>query len=445
MRKRVMWFVISLAAVIGLNIVMPLMGRMSSESTSLNTSMSVSPYGFKALHLLLGRVDDQPVALWQRSLMSLSPENPRTVWMMEPGKGMFHDGDVYGDHMRKLVESGYNFVFVLDSRKLENEQDLFDVLDYVNEWFDLQVGIEVVSDIEVTDLVVESHFASREIGHLSYRPIDENVAAKFKAYKGEADRDPELTGFDPDSIRGGEILLETVGGDPLMVRFPIGKGSVTIFPNAYFFGNMQLDKGENAALAVAIQEANPASATLFEVYSLGFNANRDIITYLATGKGVVLLATLTLMLLGYCLWMLLMPVRKKYYLDTSNERYFTQEVFISALADHYTGTGNWTQLYDKLRDQFKRELDQIYPGLPLEEQLRRVADSPFYDVSFDALKAAFDIMDVASEKDFIAKSQNLLELQRKVGRHEQYQPGAVSHAAPAPVVSQADIPVDLRS
>ncbi len=445
MPRRVLWFLVSIALVTGLTILVPIMSRLSDESTSLNTSVSVSPFGFKALYLLLEQVQNRPVAFWQHSMMGLSPEKPRTVWFMEPGPGLFHDGDVYGNHMRKLAEGGHHLVFVLDSRGMEGEQPVSGVLKYVNGWFGLNVSVRSITSGNVSDLSVISHFPTRQIEHLSYRPVPkEELADKFRAYGSEALDEPELVGFEPEGIENAQVLLETANGDPLIVRFPVGKGSVTIFPNAYFLGNMQLDKGENAALAVALQEMNDAPQALFEVYSLGFNENRDIITYLATSRGVVLLITLVLMLVAFCLWVLLMPPRMKYYLDTSGERYFTQEVFISALAGHYLRTGDWTTLYNKLKEQFKRELDQLYPGLPLEEQLRRLADSPFYDVSFESLSAAFAIMDVASEQDFIHKSQNLLSLQRKVGRYEQYQPGAVPRAAAAAVAGPADIPVDIR-
>lgn len=435
MPKRLMWFLIVLALVLGFTIAGPVLDRMSAVSGSLNTSLSVSPYGYKALYLLLQRLEKKPVTLWQHSMMNLkaNPEQPRTIWFTEPGKGLFFDGDNYVRHMRDLAEQGNHLIFAVDANNLAGEESLHHVMQALNRWYGLSLKTSYLYHSQL-NIAARSYFPTRPVQALSWkqRQHSNSENTRFSPMSRPADI-PKLAVFNAESRQGADVLLETLQGEPLILRFSVGRGSVTVFPNAFYFGNGQLEQADNAALAVALQELNDAPSVLFEVYSSGFNENRDFLTYLATGKGVVLLITLLLLLVGFCVWIIYQPTRQKYDSQHSAERYFTQEVFIGSLAAHYASTRDWYGLYQKLQSQFRRQMDRRYPGLPLETQLERVAQNPFYNVSLESLKRIFAMIKMSSESDFIARSQHLLEIQRKVSRYEQQSESRVGRAGSARV------------
>jgi hypothetical protein len=417
MPKRLLWFLASLALVIAFNIAAPLMDRASMESTSVNTSLSVAPTGYKGLYLLLNQLENRPVTLWQHSIMNLNTDKPRTIWLMEPGKGLFHDGKNYARQMRELVRQGNHLVFVLDNNPLGEEQNLKDVLEAINGWFDLSLETEPLQGS--MDIAVTSHFKTREIRSLVYKPLEKPAAAKFMWRTRRFDIDPSPEVFTADSVGQGKVLLETPDGEPLAIRFMQGKGSVTVFPNSFYFNNAQLTRGDNAALAVALQEMTPGTPeTLFEVYSSGFNENRDFITYLATGKGIAFLVTVILLLVAFCIWIMQLPPRRRESRATSDERYFTQEVFIDSLARHYLETRDWNALYDKMAGQFRLEIDRRYPGLPLEQQIAHIAANPFFNVSDEALSGVFAKIDLGSESEFVRRSRNLLEIRNQISLHK---------------------------
>jgi len=394
---------------------------MGAVSGSVNTSLSVSPYGYKALYLLLQRLENKPVSLWQHSMMNLeaNPAEPHTIWFMEPGKGLFFDGENYARHMRKLAEQGNHLIFAVDGNTLSDEESLSSVIASLNRWYGLSLQTNRLRGSGL-NLSVRSYFPNRNVNALSWKKSPVSKPERFQPWlMPSIYRTPVLSVFTQASAKGGDVLLETRQGEPLILRFPIGRGSVTVFSDSFYLGNGQLDKADNAPLAMALQELNDAPSVLFEVYSSGFNENRDFLTYLATGKGIALLITLLLMLIGFCVWVIYQPVRKITALPTADERYFTQEVFIDSLAAHYVSTQNWYALYQKLVSQFRRQLDQRYPGMALETQLECIARNPFFDVSHESLKGIFAMMKLSSQSDFIARSQRLLEIQRKVSRYEQ--------------------------
>lgn len=416
MPKRLFWFLVSLAVVVGFNILAPVLERQSAISRSENTSLSVRPAGYKALYLLLQRLEPQPAALWQHSMMNLKTDAPHAIWLVEPGDGLFFDGARYAAHMRELVERGNHVVFAISSN---TPHGLTATLDSINTWYGLSLKTHRLQ-MARQNLSVISHFPSRNIQVLDFIP---QAPASSKTREGlthyRHQNYQSLLAFQPESVRNGQVLLTTWQGNPLIARFPLGKGSVTVVLNSFYLGNAQLNQADNAALAIALQEINGHSPALFEVYSSGFNENRDIVTYLATGKGIALLMTLMLLLVAFCVWILWQPLKTRHYSKRSQENYFTQEIFIDSLATHYMSTGNWSALYGKLAEQFKRQIERKYPGLPFEAQLERIGQNPFYSVSPESLKAVFAMMRIPSESDFIAKSQRLLDIQRKVNRHEQ--------------------------
>ena len=421
MPRRLIWFLISLALVLGFGILGPILDRMGAVSGSVNTSLSVSPYGYKALYLLLQRLESKPVSLWQHSMMNLkaNPAEPRTIWFMEPGKGLFFDGENYARHMRELVEQGNHLIFAVDGKTLSDEESLSSVIASLNRWYGLSLKTGRLRGSGL-NLSVRSYFPNRNVNGLSWEKSPVAKQERFQPWPmPSTDGTPVLSVFTQASAKGGDILMETRQGEPLILRFPIGRGSVTVFADSFYLGNGQLDRADNAPLAMALQELNDAPSVLFEVYSSGFNENRDFLTYLATGKGIALLITLLLMLIGFCVWVIYQPIRKINTLPTSDERYFTQEVFIDSLAMHYVSTQNWYALYQKLVSQFRRQLDRRYPGMALETQLECVARNPFFDVSHESLKGIFAMMKLSSQSDFIARCQRLLEVQRKVSRYEQ--------------------------
>lgn len=427
MPKRLFWFLLSLALIVGFSIAAPMMDRASMESTTTTSSLSVAPTGYKGLYLLLRQLEEKPVSLWQHSVMNLKAGEPKTVWLVEPGKGLFHDGKIYVDHMRELVDKGHHLVFLLDNNPMEEEQSLPDVLQELNRWYRLKLATRNLDGS--LDVAVTSHFPSREIHSLSYKPLEKTAAKKFMWQSKHFDIDPTIEVFTRDSVGDGQVLLETPDGEPLALRFKRGKGSVTVFPNSFYLNNAQLDRADNAALAVALQELNPSgkAGTLFEVYSSGFNENRDFITYLATGKGIAFLVSVVLLLACFCIWIMQQPLRRRNYLVTTDERYFTQEVFISSLAKHYIDTRDWNALYNKMAGQFRREIDRRYPGMALPDQIRQLAANPFFNVTDEELSAVFAKMNLGSESEFVAKSRRLLEVQRKVIGHEH----VASHVAAA--------------
>lgn len=416
MPKRLLWFVITLGLVFGFIILTPIMDRMSAINRSTNTSLSIVPTGYKALYLLLEHLENKPVALWQHSLMNLKTTPTHTLWLMEPGSDLFFDGKAYARHMQDLVTQGNHLVVVLNQpRHVDNRA----ALQAINKWYGLSMQTHELN-VPKENLAVISHFPTRTIQVLAYqKPRETAEKPKRSWFSRDYSVVPGIYAFKPDSVGNAQVLLSTTQQEPLIVRFQQGQGSLTVVLNGFYLGNGQLNRGDNAPLAVALQEINGHQPALFEVYSAGFNENRDIITYLATGKGIALFITLILILIAFCAWVICQPIRKKQYVSRDSEQFFTQEVFIDSLASHYIATRNWNALYDKLADQFRRQIERKYPGLPFDAQLERIAQSPFFDVSLESLKSVFAMMMIASESDFIAKSQRLLDVQRKVSRYEQ--------------------------
>lgn len=484
--KRIVCFLLLLGVILGWGILSPGLERSGKEYESVTTSISVTPFGFKALYLLADRVHKKErkkgIGFWQHSMMNARPETPRTLWFNEPTEDLFFDGDAYGQHMKDLVEKGYHLIFVLDGYKEvhadewykpkkeeddpyaeEDEKDeetspppavreqkrvtsddessdktgekkLYSPLDFLNHWYGLSLGIERWEPKEPANIRVKSHFQGRQIDHLSYQsPKAKDSSSYNQEYnhqKWQGDT-PFFYTFLPDTIKNAQILLETEEGKPLIVRYPMGKGSITLFPDSLLLKNAQLNKGDNAALAMALLEENPNPEMLFEVYSAGFNENGDFLSYLASGKGLTFLITMVMMFVLFCVWLINLPVRRIFQLKNSDERYFTQEIFIAALAKHYLGTGDWHGLYQKMLTQFQRDLDQRYPGTTLEQQIQRIASSPFLDVSLETLHAVFSNTVITNENQFLSKCQALLDVQRKVRRHEQPKPNAGGTRSPA--------------
>lgn len=472
--RRLICFLVFLGIILGWTLISPTLERLDQEYKTPNTSVSVTPVGYKALYLLLKKTQPHAeVSLWQHSMMNTPLTPPKTLWFVEPGDGLFFDGDAYGEQMKQLALQGGNLIFVLAPESLKvsdsSEQtiktagkkkkppghscdeddvdcieaqekdsihspELKTMLDYLNHWYGLSLAVEKLDTDNLNPVSVSSYFKTRQIHQLAYKlpKIKENaIAQKYRLTRALGpDEEPTLYALTEDSIQNGEILLVSEDGYPLIVRYPVGKGSVTVFVDSFFFHNGTLGQGDNAALAVALAEEYPHAEQLFEVYSSGFKENRDFISYLATGKGLFLLLSVTLLLVAFCLWLMRQPTRRIYQLKTSHERYFTQEVFISSLAKHYLETGQWTALYLKLTAQFQRELDQKYPGLNLEQQLARVSQSPFNDVSLDTLNAVFAMINIPTEAEFVRKSRFLLDVQRKVLRHEQRQSRAGRTSTP---------------
>lgn len=420
MRKRALLFLLALGLLVSISILGPITDRLGQENSSINTSLSYAPFGYKGLYMLLGQLEPK-TGLWQHSIMNMDTEKPKTVWFVEPGEGLFFSGPQFKAHMTELVEHGANLIFVLDSNHLDEEKDLPEVLQSLNQWFNLKLDVDTHKE-EDLNLAVLNHFGTRELQTLAYKKPDIKAARKkLGGFRLWFYKNPRLSLFTEDAVKGGDVLLETMQHEPLIVRFKRGKGSITVFPNSFYLSNGQLNRGDNAALAVALQEVNRSPATYFEVYSNGFNENRDFFSYLATGKGVAFLISLLLLLGAFCFWMIQSPIRRKQYLATSEEKFFTQEVFISALARHYIETKDWDGLYLKLTDQFRKDLDKKYPGLKLDDQIDRIAGNAFFNVDTETLKAVFNRQPISTEKEFITRSQHLLEVQRKVSRYEQHE------------------------
>ncbi len=432
--KRVLFFLLTLGLFIGYALMSPAMHWANLEAININTTPSTSPYGYKALFFLMQRIQNQPVSLWEHSMMNLPLDQPKTIWFIEPGEDMFFDGDAYSQQMQALVKNGYHFVFVLNQDSMvigdkREAKNTINVIDYLNQWYHLSLYTQGVPLKASKTFAVNSHFNSRTIKTLTYeKPTPKQLAYQDQILVNNgvesvySQPDPTFLYFDPHSEENAKVLLATDDGNPLALSFPIGKGSITIFPNSVFFANDQLDKGDNAALAAAIQEMFPPQPILFEVYSSGFNANKDMITYLATGKGLALLVTLILFAVLFCLWLVNQPLRRIETEKASDERHFTQETFVAALANHYLSTRKWEPLYQKLLAHFQSELDRRYPRYSRSEQLMAIAQNPFIEVSLETLESLFDSKPISSSEAFVHKSQTLLEIQSKVFHHEYSQP-----------------------
>jgi hypothetical protein len=423
MSRRLIWFLVSLGIIIVFNVGIPILSKTLAINSSINTSISMAPSGYKALYLLIQRLQKEPVSLWQHSIMRLGSKAPHIIWMAEPGNGLFFDGASYAKRMRELIAQGNHAIVLVDNTRLDDEKGMAEVLKALNRWYGLSLKTRTL-DGAASDLEVISHFPTRSVRHLLYVPPVLKEAAfsrylKDKKFRARFEETPRISLFSAESAKGAQVLLETKFHEPLILRFKIGQGSLTIFPNSFFLGNGQLDKADNAPLAVALQEINGPAATLFEVYSSGFNENRDIITFLATGPGIALLFSLLALLVAFCVWVVCMPIRRQIPNTKGEPLRFTQEVFIDSLANHYQSTQDWETLYQKMAGQFKSRIERRYPGQPLEIQLERLAGNPFFDVSHDALSAVFAKMRIPSEKAFIDRSRKLLEIQRKVSRYEQ--------------------------
>ena len=215
-------------------------------------------------------------------------------------------------------------------------------------------------------------------------------------------------------------LLTTQDGKPLILQYKWGKGTVTLVGNDQFFKNGQLDKADNAALAVALQEQFPNQPILFEIYSHGFRNNPDLITYLAKGPGIALLVTVTILVVLLGVWAIQQPSRQKIFRKASDERYYTQEAFIHTLAKHYVDTHQWQALYQKLLSHFFLLLERRYPSLSASQQIARLAQIPDLPVSLEKLEAVLDDKNVTNQAKFMQHSATLLEVQQKVFGHEQH-------------------------
>jgi hypothetical protein len=429
MPKRILIFLAVFFLVIGWTILAPFVDRADMESKSVNTMLSVSPVGYKALYLLMGQLQQKPVTLWQHSMMKLPLDEPKTVWFIEPGPGLFFDGESYTHQMQALVDRGYHFVFVLNTNaqsltvsadQKEPATTQQSVLDYLNGWYNLGLETESLGLGEEQTLSTTSSFPSRPITTLYFQQPEEQLKTWKKMgiplqNPGKTDTLMRFHTFGYGTVKP---LLKMQDGMPLALQFQRGQGTITIILNSFFFQNAQLDKYDNAALAAAVQEQFPNAPILFEVYSSGFSENKDIITYLASGKGVVFLISMVMLFAGFCLWLANRPVRRVHTSPISNERYFTQEAFIDALSQHYLSTGRWHDLYRKLLSHFTTQLEQLYPGLSEEERLRTIAQNPFLEVSLKELEGIFTLKQITSEAAFLEKSQVLLEVQRKVCRYE---------------------------
>ncbi len=439
MPKRLIWFLVMFCLVIGWVLVTPILNRADLERQSITTTPSPSPYGYKALYLLMSKRQGKQVSLWEHSMMNLPLNTPQTLWFLEPGSGMFYDGKAYTRRMQELVKHGYHLVFVLNHNSLNvstpeeqatQKNKPFSVLDYLNRWYALELQYTLEDAKETLDLSVISHFDNRQIERLRFeqpklpesklvKMLDPNLQKQLHQVQ-EVHRIPQLMTFIPSSIEGGDVLLETQGGEPLVVQFERERGSVPVVLNGFFFKNGQLDKADNAALAVALQELFPQTPIRFEVYSSGFNQNRDILTYLAYGKGVAFLITVCLLLIAFALLLINRPKKRVQLRVTSDERYFTQEHFIGSLAQHYLSTQDYNTLYKKLLDHFQTELNRRYPHVKGLAQREAIAQNPFVGVSLKELEAIFNPKSLSSESAFLQQSQHLLEVQRKVCQYEHH-------------------------
>jgi hypothetical protein len=439
MPKRLIYCLLLLGFIVGLGILMPAMQRKEKENDGSRNTVSVAPGGFNALFRLLKVTNKEPIRLWRHSLMLLDNQKPQTMWLMEPDESFFYDGSYYVKHLRSLVSNGSNLIFIF----LPNTQDEY--VKSLNQLFGLKLSsreLPFSSRIEVS-----SHFPSRNISQLSYsrspeskeewlqkalqtRKLVKETQRRLKTRKKftffsrllstPVKQKLSLMGWNVSRLNGAEVLLETTKERlPLVIRLPYGKGSITVFANSQYLENSQLDRADNAALAVALSERNASPLTLFEVHSAGFDENRDIVSYLATSRGVLILITLLLGLAAFCVWLSAQPIRKKLYTSKSDDRFFTQEVFIDALANHYKSTQNWGELYEKFSEQLRHYIEQKMPSKTFDEQLMLIAQNPFYEVTLADLKTCFESPLPSSEADFLRLTQHLLTIQKKVNRYEQ--------------------------
>jgi|GEM_PF-3004366 len=437
MPKRLIYCLLLLGLIVGLGVLMPVLDRKKRENESTGNAVSVAASGFNALFRLLKVTNKEPIRLWQHSMMLLDVQKPQTMWFMEPDDSFFSDSTYYVKHLRSLASHGSNLIFVFQPHTQEHK------IKQLNQWFHLKLSPQTIPFLKTIE--VNSNFPSRRISQLTYirPPASEEEwlnktletrkiikEAQRRIAKGQkiksSNMTPEkhelhLTGWDSKLLDKADVLLETAEGHvPLIVRLPYGKGSITVFANSPYLENLQLSYADNAALAVALSERNASPSTLFEVYSSGFNENQDLVSYLATSRGILILISLLLGLTAFCVWLTAQPLRKKIYTPKSDDRFFTQEVFIEALANHYQSTQNWGELYEKFTQPFRHQIEQKIPNRPFDDQLALITENPFYEVTLADLKSCFDYPLPRSEADFIRLSQHLLTVQGKVNRYEQH-------------------------
>jgi len=435
MPKRLIYCLLLLALIVGIGVLVPILERKKRENESDGNAVSVAASGFNALFRLLKVTNKETIQLWQHSMMLLDDQKPQTIWFMEPDDSFFSDSTYYVQHLRSLASHGSNLIFIFQPHTQEHK------IKQLNQWFNLKLSPYTIPFSKTIE--VNSHFPSRRISQLTYirPPVSEKEwlqktletrkiikEAQRRIEKGQKIKsnttlethELQLTGWDSKLLGKAEILLETAQGHvPLIVRIPYGKGSITVFANSPYLENLQLGYADNAALAVALSERNASPSTLFEVYSAGFNENQDLISYLATSRGILILITLLLGLAASCVWLTAQPIRKKINTPKSDDRFFTQEVFIDALANHYQSTQNWGELYEKFTQAFRHQIEQKISNKSFDDQLMLIAENPFYEVTLADLKTCFDYLTPKSEADFIRLSQHLLIVQGKVNRYEQ--------------------------
>ncbi len=419
--KRLLIFLAVFAFIVGWTIFSPIMDRMMLESKNLTGSLSTSPYGYKALSELLERVQEQPVSLWEHSVMNLPLGQPHTIWFIEPGPGLFIESEAYANRMRTVAEQGHHLVFVLNRRtmKFNPLKPTQPVLGHLKDWYGLDLATENTDLPDLKTVSVKDALPSRDIAELGFLPTEMRQQGKVRQ-PTHYFNDPVMLNFKPMELPSEQVLLRTENGSPLLVHIPYGKGRITVFPNSFFFQNAQLTHDDNAALAVAIQELTPDQPILFEVYSTGIRNNKDILTYLATGKGFAFMLTCGLMLLALCIWIARRPMKVQYTGKASDERHFTQAHFINALSRHYVMSKDWQGLSRKMLKPLQARLDQLYPGRTLQEQMKAVAENPYYPLSLEALQAVFEPRTISSEAAFIEYSKHVLAVKGKLDAHDSH-------------------------
>jgi len=429
--KRVFWFLLVCLIIALFTTLIPKVEQSYLQESKENSIPNSSPTGYQALYRLFQKVSLEPVSMYKHSMMMLNPENPKTIWIIEPDKAFFFDDPYYAKKLNELVQRGYHLVFLLNSKTIsiksqEYKQDTS--ISYLNELFGLNLKPGFAKMNNSDTIWLNSYFSTRKIKTLHYNNPQSTYSKWASKYKK-----PNFVYFTPQSLsdQSGEhfqeaktlFSLSRYPDYPMAIRYKIGKGSVSVFANSFYFQNAQLKQGENAALATALLEVNPEQPVYFEVYSNGFHDRQGFLLTLASGKGLPFLLTCLILLMLFCYRIIINPEAADWDREKDpqkeNATRFSQQHFTDALSNHYLRSEQWQALYQKLRAPLQAKFENAYPTLSKKEYLSAIAQNPFYDVSLEELELLFDNTPIQSKAEFEKRGKQVIEISRKVQTHHE--------------------------
>lgn len=391
MPRRIVLLILGLLMLLGWTLFQPTLLKQTQMESARNSVVHAAPIGYKALFTLFQQVYGQnTVGFWSHSPVKLPRHHAQTLWFLEPGPGVFMDGKTYGAHLRSLAQEGTHFVFVLNpianvppsDTAPENAQGR-PMIEFIQNWFNLptQWNTQLKPLESYMELETRSRFKTRLIDRLGLN-LDEVVESLGPASSREdisqLSSSAQMLQFFNAYCKEPECQqpLKWVGDEvhPMVVSYPIGQGRVTLVNSTLFFKNSQLNREDNAALAIAIQELQTIPGPIwFDGYSQGLRDNPDLLTLLAQGQGRPLLISLFAVMVCFCWSLSAQPQRWIQSLTATDDRFYTQERFFDAMAAHALAHPDWSGLLNQLGRQFLMKVQQRYPQLPLKEALKLVA------------------------------------------------------------------------